>query len=167
MNKKERLDLMHWAALNSQAYYLTRHAVPEITFYSPELMAKYTKLLEGQPGRSAGIGGLLPVSIYPFGGNQFTPDTDNPNMRIVDYDGWNPLLEQGSSRTQKDPNFTGLAYSGTFNNNTGPGGIYGPTDYSPVEDGMIGFENNTGVYCHGNDALSYAVDDYTINRNLY
>ncbi len=137
------------------------------TSMNPASPEEYNKLLEGQPGHSAGIGGLLPVSIYPLGGNQFTPDTDNPNMRIVDYNGWNPMISQGSSRNQKDPNFTGLAYSGKFIDNASVGGVYGPVDYSPIEDGMIGFENNTGVYCHGNDALSYAVDDYTINRNLY
>jgi hypothetical protein len=152
---------------------------------SPE---QFIKLLDGQlgPGPNAGLGHNLPVSIYPMNGDWATPDIKNPVMNIMNGFGynneWNPMLEQGSSRYQKEPVFSGHAYSGQFINNQDPNtqqspphmpqtqyNVYGPDSKTrPREQGEIGIENPVnGVVCDGNRALSYVTDDYVIDRNLY
>jgi hypothetical protein len=148
---------------------------------------EFTKLLNGQlgPGQNAGLGHTTPVSVYPTNGDWATPDLKNPVMNIMNgfgYDNtWNPMLEQGSSRYQNEPKFSGHAYSGLFINNQDPDTQYSPphmpqTSYDvygpdskirPREQGEIGIENPVNGVCDGNRALSYVTDDYVIDRDLY
>jgi hypothetical protein len=115
----------------------------------------------------------LGQNVYPLNGSVYEIDTSNPNANIVYNDqtenDYNPMISQGSSRVvNRDPSFSGLAYSGTFNKDEyGPDNTLVPLEYNDVgmENGPIITKDGPQV-CKSNYALNFGSNTLYLDKDF-